>query len=96
MSDELTERFVLRVTPGVRRALAERLPESIAFAVFEFINGPLLDKSASCRQAFLPPPLDDRHSARRGSYRIIYRIDYKARTVTVVDVNHRSDVNRPH
>jgi len=38
-----TERISLRVTPAVRRALAERLPESIAFAAFEFINGPLLD-----------------------------------------------------
>jgi len=33
--------------------------------------------------------LDDRFSARRGTYRIIYRID-----VTVVDVGHRRDVCR--
>ena len=43
MSDDSTERFSLRVTPTVRRALAERLPEAVAFAAFEFINGPLLD-----------------------------------------------------
>jgi mRNA-degrading endonuclease RelE of RelBE toxin-antitoxin system len=35
-------------------------------------------------------------TARRGSYRIIYRIDDKARTVTVVDVDHRNDVYKPH
>jgi mRNA-degrading endonuclease RelE of RelBE toxin-antitoxin system len=40
--------------------------------------------------------LDDRYSARRGSYRIIYRIDEKARTVTVVDVDHRSGVDKPY
>jgi len=37
----------------------------------------------------LLPPMDDRFSARRGTYRIIYRIDDKNRIVTVVDVDHR-------
>jgi mRNA interferase RelE/StbE len=90
-----TERFSLRVAPTVRRALAERLPEAVAFAAFEFINGPLLDTPHRVGKRLLPP-LDDRHSARRGSYRIIYRIDDKVRTVTVVDVDHRSDVYKPH
>jgi len=90
-----TERFSLRVTPSVRRALAQRLPESVAFAAFEFINGPLLDNPYRVGRRLLPP-LDDRHTARRGSYRIIYRIDDKARTVTVVDVDHRGDVYKPH
>jgi mRNA-degrading endonuclease RelE of RelBE toxin-antitoxin system len=40
----------------------------------------------------LLPPLDDRFSARRGTYLIIYRIDPATRTVTVVDVDHRRDV----
>jgi mRNA interferase RelE/StbE len=43
-----TERFSLRVTPTVRRALAERLSKSVAFAAFEFINGPLLDNPYRC------------------------------------------------
>ncbi|MFG1921757.1 type II toxin-antitoxin system RelE/ParE family toxin [Cryptosporangium sp. NPDC048952] len=42
----------------------------------------------------LLPPLDDRYSARRGTYRILYRIDDKARIVTVVDVAHRRDAYR--
>jgi mRNA interferase RelE/StbE len=95
VSQDLTERFALRVTPTVRRALAERLPEAVAFAAFEFINGPLLDNPYRVGRRLLPP-LDDRYSARRGSYRIIYRIDDKARTVTVVDVDHRSGVYKPH
>ena len=78
----------MRVTPTVRRALAERLPESVAFAAFEFINGPLLDNPHRVGRR-LPAPLDDRHSACRGCYRIIYRIDDKTRTATVVDVGHR-------
>jgi len=95
VSQDLTERFSLRVTPTVRRVLAERLPEAVAFAAFEFINGPLLDNPYRVGRR-LPPPLDDRYSARRGSYRINYRIDDKARTVTVVDIDHRSGVYKPH
>ncbi len=39
--------------------------------------------------------MDDRFSARRGTYRVIYWIDDKARVVTVVDVAHRRDVYEP-
>jgi hypothetical protein len=38
--------------------------------------------------------MDDRFSAGRGTYRVIYRIDDKAHVVTVVDVAHRRDVYR--
>jgi mRNA interferase RelE/StbE len=38
--------------------------------------------------------MDDRFSARRGTYRVIYRIDHKARVVAVVDVAHRRDFYR--
>ena len=38
--------------------------------------------------------MDDRFSTRRGTYRVIYRIDDKARMVTAVDVAHRLDVYR--
>jgi mRNA-degrading endonuclease RelE of RelBE toxin-antitoxin system len=37
------------------------------------------------------PPLDDRHSARRGTHRVVSRIDDDRRTVPVVDVAHRWD-----
>ncbi|WP_245714572.1 type II toxin-antitoxin system RelE family toxin [Micromonospora inyonensis] len=42
----------------------------------------------------LLPPLADRFTARRGTYRIIYRVDDHNRTVTVVDIDHRRDVYR--
>jgi mRNA-degrading endonuclease RelE of RelBE toxin-antitoxin system len=41
------------------------------------------------------PPLDDRHSARRGTYRVIYRIDEAERRVAVLAIGHRSDIYRP-
>ena len=42
----------------------------------------------------LLPPLDDLLSARRGTYRIIYRAGDRARMVTVADVARRRDVYR--
>ena len=37
------ERYELIVAPTVRRQLAEQLPESVAFAAYGLIVGPLLD-----------------------------------------------------
>jgi mRNA-degrading endonuclease RelE of RelBE toxin-antitoxin system len=87
------EPYQLRTTPTVRRALSERLPEAVAVAAFEFMTGPLVREPYWVGKQLLPP-LNDRFSARRGTYRIIYRIDEANRTVTVVDVDHRRDVYR--
>jgi mRNA-degrading endonuclease RelE of RelBE toxin-antitoxin system len=83
----------LRTTSTVGRALNETLPEAVAAAAYEFITGPLLADPHRIGKRLLPP-MDDRFSARRGTYRIIYRIDDKARLVTVVDVAHRRDFYR--
>ena len=88
-------RYTLRTTPTVRRQLTEELPEAVATAAFEFITGPLLNNPQRIRKP-LAPPLQDRHSARRGTYRIIYRTDDNARMVTVLLVSHRRDAYRPH
>jgi mRNA interferase RelE/StbE len=86
-------RYVLAITPTARRQLTEHLPEAAATAAYEFIVGPLLDHPHRVGKQ-LRPPLDDRHSARRGTYRAIYRIDGSSRTVTVVDVAHHRDAYR--
>ena len=39
--------------------------------------------------------LDGLHSARRGDYRVIYRIDDQRRRIDVVAIEHRSDIYRP-
>ena len=94
MSDQPAEDlYELRTTSTVRRALCEILPEAVAAAAYEFITGPLLREPYRVGKGLLPP-MDDRFSARRGTYRIIYRIDDKNRIVTVVDVDHRRDINR--
>jgi len=91
--EPVAEPYELRTTPTVRRALSERLPEAVAIAAYEFMTGPLIREPYRVGKQLLPP-LEDRFSARRGTYRIIYRIDEATRTVTVVDVDHRRDVYR--
>jgi mRNA interferase RelE/StbE len=85
--------YELRTTSTVRRALSETLPEAVAAAAYEFIAGPLLANPHRIGKRLLPP-MDDQFSARRGTYRVIYRIDEKNRIVTVVDVAHRRDAYR--
>jgi mRNA-degrading endonuclease RelE of RelBE toxin-antitoxin system len=87
------EPYRLRTTPTVRRALSEHLPEAVAVAAYEFMTGPLIGEPYRVGKQLLPP-LEDRFSARRGTYRIIYRVDDATRTVTVVDVDHRRDIYR--
>lgn len=86
-------RYQLVISPTARRQLAEVLPESVAFAAHEFIVGALLDNPHRLGKR-LHPPLQDRHSARRGTYRVVYRIDDEKATVTVLDVAHRHDAYR--
>lgn len=93
MTEDANEQYTLRTTPTVRRALAETLPEAVAAAAYEFITGPLLEQPYRVGKQLLPP-LDDRFSARRGTYRVIYRIDDKTHVVTVVDIGHRRDIYR--
>lgn len=87
------ERFELVISPTARRQLTEILPESVAFAAYDFLIGPLLENPHRVGKR-LRPPLEDRHSARRGTYRVIYRIDDEQRRVTVVGVVRRSDAYR--
>ena len=93
MNQDPQKPYTLLTTPTVRRALAEILPEPVAAAAYEFITGPLLEEPHRVGKRLLPL-LDDRFSARRGTYRVIYRIDHQKRLVTVVDIGHRRDVYR--
>jgi mRNA interferase RelE/StbE len=76
-----------------RRALA-RMPEKVATAVVEFVYGSL---AASPHRVGKPLKLglEGLHSARRGDYRVIYRIDDQRRRVEVLAIEHRSDIYRP-
>ena len=86
-------RYQLRVVSSVRRHLTEVLAETVATAAFEFITGPLLDDPHRVG-AMLRSPLAERHSGRRGTYRVIYRIDDETRMVTVLAIGHRGEIYR--
>lgn len=76
----------------VRRDL-QRLPESVAAACIEFVEGVVAVSPQRVGKPLLGP-FRGCHSARRGSYRIIYRIDDDARTIEILHIAHRADVYR--
>jgi mRNA interferase RelE/StbE len=89
------EAYTLSLAPSARRALVEGpprgLPLAVATAVTEFLTGPLLDNPHRVGKP-LTRELEGYHSARRGAYRVIYRIDDAARVIHVVRIDHRADV----
>ncbi len=87
-------RFIVRFTPPARRAISHRLPESVAAAVLEFCDQALAMTPHRVGKPLFGP-LTGCHGARRGTYRIVYRIDDAARIVTVLDIGHRADIYRP-
>jgi mRNA-degrading endonuclease RelE of RelBE toxin-antitoxin system len=86
------EPYSISWSPSAQRDL-RRLPEKIATAVVEFIYGSL---AANPRRVGrdLRMELVGHRSARRGEYRVIYRIHDPARVVHVLAVEHRADVYR--
>ncbi len=83
--------YAVAWTATSRRKLA-RLPEKLATAAVEFIYGSLARTPRPVGKA-LQFGLAGLHSARRGDYRVIYRIDDDL--LTVIAIEHRSDLYRP-
>lgn len=95
MSGQAGQRYEIRFQPAARRAIASRLPESVAAAVIEFCDAALAENPHRVGKP-LTGPLTGCHGARRGTYRVVYRIDESTRTVHVLDIDHRSEIYRPH
>lgn len=88
----MTERrYRVEVLAPARRAIAEKLPESVAAAVLEFCIGPLAERPHQVGKPLFGP-LAGCHAARRSTYRVVYRIDDERQVVSVLDVGHRRDV----
>jgi mRNA-degrading endonuclease RelE of RelBE toxin-antitoxin system len=87
------EPFGLVVARPAARAIAEQLPEAVSAAVIEFITGALIENPRRVGHE-LRNELAGIFSARRGTYRVLYRFDDEARTVTVLRIDHRGDVYR--
>ena len=85
--------YTIALTGPARRSLA-RLPEKVAAAAVEFLHGSLAANPRRVSRK-LTLALAGLHRARRGDYRVIYRIDDEAHRVDVVAIEHRSDAYRP-
>lgn len=71
----------------------DRLPEKIATACIEFVYGGLAENPHRVGRP-LRFNLEGKHSARRGDFRITYEIDDDQHAVTIVAIDHRSDIYR--
>ena len=95
MTGEPAERYEIRFQPAARRAISERLPESVAAAVLEFCEAALAINPHRVGKPLFGP-LAGCHGALRGTYRIVCRIEENTHTVHVLDTDHRSEIyHRP-
>jgi mRNA interferase RelE/StbE len=78
--------------PSARRDLI-RLPEKVATAVVEFIYGGLATSPPRVGRE-LRLELTGLHAARRGDFRVSYRIDEAGGALVVTAIDHRADVYR--
>jgi mRNA interferase RelE/StbE len=88
------DEYELIVTPPAARAIAEHLPDPVAAAVIEFLTTALVREPRRVGKP-LRRELAGVWSARRGTYRILYRVRDDPREVVVLRVEHRGDVYRP-
>ena len=91
MTAEPPQRYEIRFQPAARWAIAEQLPEVVAAAVLKFCDAAL---AVNPRRVGKPlfGALTGCHGARRGTYRIVCRIDKDHHLVHVLDIDHRSEI----
>ena len=91
----MSEPYGLVVAGAAARAIAKELPESVSAAVIELVTTRLIEDPYRVGRV-LRNELAGIFSARRGTYRVLYRMDDERREVIVLRVDHRRDVYRPH
>lgn len=87
----MPEPYEVVFTRSARRALEKDLPEKVAAAAFEFIMGALRENPRTVGKP-LREPLAPLCAARRGEYRVIYRIIDQRLIIEIVSIMHRRDV----
>ncbi len=93
MTEANEEAYELVVAGPAARAISDELPEAVAWAVIELITGALLENPRRLGHE-LRNELAGIWSARRGDFRILYRVDDEPHEVQVLSVDHRRDVYR--
>jgi mRNA interferase RelE/StbE len=86
-------RYAILLTPPAKRALAEHLPAAVAAAAWKLISAALAGDPWRVGKP-LHGLYDGLHSARRGTYRVIYRIDESKHAIEIRSIRHRTDAYR--
>lgn len=74
--------------------MTDALPEVVAAAAIEFLTGALVQQPYRVGKP-LRQDLTGVWSARRGTYRVLYRIRDDLREVVALRIEHRRDAYRP-
>ncbi|HET8658306.1 MAG TPA: type II toxin-antitoxin system RelE/ParE family toxin [Micromonosporaceae bacterium] len=85
--------YELVMAPPAERAIAKTLPEPVAAAVIEFLTNSLVHNPHRVGKP-LRMDLAGVWAARRGTYRVLYRINDDKREVVVLRIEHRRDAYR--
>lgn len=85
--------YELVVAGPAANAIAQVLAEKVVGAVIDLITGPMLSDPHRVGKP-LRRELEGIWSARRGTFRVLYRIDEARREVVVLRVEHRRDIYR--
>lgn len=91
MSDPQDYELVL--TAPARRALTDQLPEPVAAAAIDFVTTALVREPRRVGKP-LRGELSGIWSARRGTYRVLYRIQDERHEVVILRIDHRRDAYR--
>jgi mRNA interferase RelE/StbE len=88
------EPYSVELSGQARRNIHENLPLEVAAAAMETIDGSIAVNPYRAGKP-LDEPFDGYYSARRGTYRIVYRINEAKRQVEIHSIRHRRDAYRP-
>jgi mRNA interferase RelE/StbE len=91
--DEKPGPYTVQLSRQARRNLQEHLPLEVAIAAMETMQSAIAVNPHRVGKP-LDEPFDGYYSARRGTYRIIYRIDESKRAVEIHSIRHRRDAYR--
>lgn len=90
------DEYELVLTPPARRGLTGRLPEPVAAAVIDFLTTALVQQPQRVGKP-LRGELAGVWAARRGTYRVLYRVREQPREAIIVRIEHRiRDAYRPY
>ena len=93
MTTESGRRYEIRFQAVARCAIVQQLPEAVAAAALEFCAAALAETPHRVGKPLFGP-LAGCYGARRGTYRVVYRIDEDSDVVHVLDIGHRLEIYR--